>query len=285
MQWLFYLIILILLPLPSVAAEPVVRVPAETPSQSPRPLLELGVGTGTGLLPDYPGSDQEHYHFAAFPVMFYHGQIFRSDREDGARARVVNKPIFGIDVSGSGAFPIESDQNRAREGMKSLGWMVEMGPRVFARLLDEKQQVWRVFAMARPAATIRAGRIYGRGLVSGIGAQFEHNDLFVPDLGFFSKVTAQWASREYGDYFYGVTPEYATATRTSYKAEAGYLGTWASAGLGYEFSDFIVSGGFSAISTKGSANEKSSLFRDDLNFSVFVGFVWFFYHSETPGYY
>ncbi len=240
---------------------------------------------GTGLLPDYPGSDQEHYHFAAFPIVFYHGQIFRADREDGARARVINKPIFGIDVSGSGSFPIESGSNRAREGMKSLGWLMEMGPRVYARLLDEKDQVWRLFAMARPAASIRAGRIYSRGLVMGVGAQFEHKRLWLRELSVYSKLTGEWASQEYNDYFYAVKPDYATPSRASYKAEAGYLGTWSSTGVSYEFSDFIVSTGFSAISTYGSANEKSSLFRDDLNWSVFVGLVWFFYHSEKPGYF
>ena len=84
----------------------------------PRPLLELGVAGGGGWLPDYPGSDQSHYHYLAFPVLYYHGKIFRSDRDDGARARVVNRPVLGIDVSGSGAFPVDSSDNRARSAKR-----------------------------------------------------------------------------------------------------------------------------------------------------------------------
>lgn len=252
--------------------------------EAPRPLLELGVGMGTGLLPDYPGSDEEHYHFAAFPVLFYHGKIWRSDREDGPRARVVQKPIFGIDVSGSGAFPV--DNNRAREGMKSLGWLVESGPRVFARLIDKENHQLRYFLLARPAATIRAGVIYGRGLVTGTGLQFEKKNAFwIERFSIYSKITAEWASKEYNEYFYSVGTDYATPARPAYAAKAGYLGTWFSTGVAYEFSDFIVSCGFSAISTKGSSNRASPLFRDDLNWSVYVGLAWFFYHSSEPGHF
>jgi len=250
----------------------------------PRPLLELGIGVGTGLLPDYPGSDQEHYHFAGFPVLFYHGQIFRSDREDGARARVVNKPTFGIDVSGSGAFPI-GEENRARAGMKSLGWLAETGPRVFARIVDNERYKFRAFTLARPAVSLRAGRLYGRGMVFGTGFQYERDHLWTRNLSLYSKLTAQFASREYMDYFYTVGSEDVTPTRAAYRAKAGYLGTWWSLGLAYEVGDVIVSAGGNVISTKGATNDGSSLFRDDMNFGMFVGLAWFFYHSEKPGYY
>jgi outer membrane scaffolding protein for murein synthesis (MipA/OmpV family) len=251
----------------------------------PRPLLELGIGMGSTLTPDYPGSDQEHYHFAAFPVLFYHGKIFRSDRDDGARARVINKPVFGIDVSGSGSFPIDSDDNRARSGMKSLGWLGEVGPRAFARLLDNQGQLWRVFVTARPAVSARATEVKARGVAIASGMLFEHKRFLVPELSWFGRLSGQWGTQEFNDYYYSVPDQYATPERPSYNAKAGYYGTWLTGGVSYEFSDVIVSTGLSAISVAGSANRDSPLMRDDLNWSFFVGFAWFFYHSSEPGYF
>src|SRR5690606_12063214 len=90
-----------------------------------RPLLELGIAGGTGYVPDYPASDQSRSRQLIFPVFYYHGKIFRSDRDDGARARLHEDPVFAVDVSGSGTFPTKSSENRAREGMDDLDWMGE----------------------------------------------------------------------------------------------------------------------------------------------------------------
>jgi outer membrane scaffolding protein for murein synthesis (MipA/OmpV family) len=240
---------------------------------------------GTTLSPDYPGSDQERFHYVAFPVLYYHGKVLRSDREDGARARVINRPIFGIDVSGGGAFPVETDDNRARSGMKSLGWLGEFGPRAFARLVDNKGQQWRAFVTARGAMSARASEFKQRGVLVASGLLFEHKRFLVPELSWYSRLSAQWASQEFNHYYYSVPDQYASATRPAYDARAGYHGTWLTAGLSYEVGDFIFSGGTSMVSVKGSANSASPLMRDDLNWSFFVGCAWFFYHSDEPGYF
>jgi outer membrane scaffolding protein for murein synthesis (MipA/OmpV family) len=255
-------------------------------AEEPRPLLELGLAGGSGVAPDYPGSDQTHVHHIGFPVFYYHGKIFRSDRDDGARARVVNKPILAVDVSGSGAFPISSSENRAREGMRSLDWLGELGPRVYVRLMDQRGQLWRAYALVRGATTLGYGfRTTGRGLVMGTGVSFEHKNLWTENLSFHFKITPEFTSQEYQDYFYSVSDEDATSWRPAYHAKAGYLGTWTSAGVAYEWSTFAVFLGSSMIYLKGAANTSSPLFRDDLNFAVYFGLSWFFYHSDDPGYF
>lgn len=251
----------------------------------PRPLIEAGMGMGTTLTPDYPGSDQHHPHFAAFPVLFYHGKVLRSDREDGARARVVNRPVFGIDVSGSGSFPVETDDNEARSGMKSLGWLGEFGPRAFARLVDHQGQLWRMFVTVRGAVSARAGEVKQRGVVLASGLLFEHKRFLVPELSWFSRLSAQLASQEFNHYYYSVPDQFAGPERSAYDARAGYHGTWLTGGMSYEIGDIILSGGASLVSVHGSANSASPLMREDLNWSVFLGFAWFFYHSPEPGYF
>lgn len=253
-------------------------------NEAPRSLLELGMAAGSGISPDYPSADQSHFHHIAFPVFYYHGKIFRSDREDGARARVVNKPIVAMDVSGSGSFPIDSDDNQAREGMPALDWLGEIGPRVYVRIENSQNLLGRAYVLVRPAFTTDFHDTRGRGLVFGVGVSLEKKNILNRDLTLFAKITGEWASQEYNDYFYSVPAAYQTADRSSYRARAGYLGTWNSLGMAYEFSNYILTTGVSMVSTKNSANEASPLYRSNFNLAAFVGLAWFFYHSEEPGY-
>lgn len=257
---------------------------AELPPEPPKHLLELGVGFGGGYSPDYPAAEQGRIHYVPFPVLYFHGQILRSDREDGARARVVNKPRFGIDFSGSGNFPIKSSDNRAREGMPDLEWLLEMGPRGYIRLLDTRGQYWRVFLATRAALTTDLKKVRGRGFVFAPGMSFEHKKLWRPEISVFHKLSSEFATREYGDYFYSVDAASARVGRPEYNAVAGYLGSWFTNGMSFETRDFLFSTGFSLMFHDRAANRASPLFKNEFNFGVFVGLAYFFYHSETPGY-
>lgn len=247
------------------------------------PLLELGVGAGGGVLPDYPASDQTHFQWAAFPIIFYHGKILRYDREDGAHARVINKPKFGIDLNGGGYFPVDSSENRARAGMNSLGWLGEMGPRFYYRILDEEGKLLRTFLFTRGALSAKSGDIRQRGGNFGVGVGYDHVKVGATGFSYYSRLNVFWATEEYQDYFYSVSPQYSTPSRPAYKAESGYLGTWLSAGASYEFTHLAFSTGVVASALEGAANESSPLFRDNLNWSFYFGIAWFFYKSDMPG--
>lgn len=252
--------------------------------EAPRPLLELGLGGGSGYSPDYPGADQSRFHHIAFPVFYYHGRIFRADREDGTRARVVNKPVWAVDVSGSGAFPIESKDNRAREGMDDLDWLGEFGPRLYVRLENTHDFVMRAYVLARGAFTTDFAFTKARGLVFGVGLSIEKKHFLKQELTLYSRITPQAATQEYHDYFYSVPDAYQTANREAYNAKAGYLGTWSSLGIAYESPRFLATTGVAFITTEGSANEASPLYKSDSNVAAFIGLAWFFYHSEERGY-
>lgn len=258
---------------------------AESEEQEPPPehLLELGVGAGGGFLTDYPGSDQAHPQVAIFPVVFYYGKILRSDRRDGLYARVVHKPRVGVDLSGGGYFPVDSDDNRAREGMQSLGWLGELGPRLYWRIYDEDDRMIRAFGIARAAVGVHAGTWKGRGTNFGIGLGYDEKKIWGREFSAFVRATAYWASQEYNDYFYTVGAKYATPERPAYEANSGYLGTWVQVGSSYEIGNVILSGGVGAILAAGSANKESPLFKEDVNWSAFAGLAWFFYKSEKEG--
>lgn len=256
---------------------------SDPPPAPPAHLLELGLGFGAGYSPDYPGAAQGRVHYVPFPIIYFHGKILRSDREDGARARVVNKPRFGIDVSGSGGFPIKSGDNRAREGMPDLEWLGEFGPRGYIRLLDRHGQFWRAFLAARAAFSTDLRKFRGRGFVLAPGMGFEHKKLWRPEISVFHKVSAEFATREYSEYFYSVDSASARPGRPQYDAVAGYLGTWFTNGLSFETKDFLLAAGVSLMFHDGSANRSSPLFRNEFNVGGFIGLAYFFYHSEKPG--
>ncbi len=256
---------------------------AEPPPEPPKHLLELGLGFGAGHSPDYPSSAQGRMHYVPFPVFYFHGKVLRSDREEGARARVVNKPRFGIDVSGSGSFPIKSGDNRAREGMPDLKWLGEFGPRAYVRLLDTRGYYWRTFLAARAAVTTDLSKWQGRGFVLAPGMGFEHKKLWRPEFTLYHKVSAEFASREYNDYFYSVDAGSVRPGRPEYKAVAGYLGTWFTNGFSVETRDLLFTTGVSFMFHDGSANRASPLFKNEFNYGFFIGMAYFFYHSEKPG--
>jgi outer membrane scaffolding protein for murein synthesis (MipA/OmpV family) len=86
------------------------------------------------------------------------------------------------------------------------------------------------------------------------------------------------------DYFYTVKPEYATPSRHSYDADAGYLGTNIGFGVSKRFDKSIrlIVGTRLGIHS-GAANADSPLFKDELTASVFTAFAWTFFQSEERG--
>lgn len=262
------------------------EISSEAPTAPPDPpkhLLEMGLGFGAGHSPDYPGAGQSRFHFLPFPIFYFHGKIFRSDREDGARARVVNQPRFGIDVSGGGGFAIDSDDNTARRGMPDLEWLGEAGPRAYVRLYDKNKILWRAYVAGRGALSTDFKKFTPRGFVIAPGMGFEHKHVWRREFTHYAKITSEFATKDYNTYFYSVDRLYATAERPEYNAVAGYLGTYLTNGLSYETHDFLIATGLSLMFHGGSANRDSPLFKNEFNFGVFVGFAGLFYHSEAPG--
>jgi outer membrane protein len=83
------------------------------------------------------------------------------------------------------------------------------------------------------------------------------------------------------DYFYDIAPQFATASRRAFDADAGYLGT--------RFSFFLrwhVARHLSLFRTvqvgyfEGATNDDSPLFRSKVNVGVGFGFTWSIYQSR-----
>ncbi|MGB0217226.1 MAG: MipA/OmpV family protein [Alteromonas oceani] len=251
------------------------------------PLWEAGVGGGMIESPNYPASSERNFVALALPYVIYRGDIFRVGGRGGARAVFLENERLELDMSFGGAFAADSDDNTVREGMPELDYLVEIGPQLIYKIRDFSfsgggNSRLNARLQARAVFSTDFGGFDGRGLVFEPTLTYQQRGVFLPETGFSLALRTTWATEKLHDYFYEVTPEYATTVRPAYDAQSGYLGAELSAGLAFPVVKNVR--GFLTTSVQfnsGSANENSPLFEKDVTYSVGVGFVWRAYKSDA----
>lgn len=247
------------------------------------PLYEVGLVYGMGIVPDYPGSDQSRLRYIVVPTFFYRGTTFRRDREEGTRARFFRDKNLSFDLSFSGSFPTNAEDNRAREGMDDLDWLGEIGPRL---LWTHKfgRYVWRIGLPIRGVVStdFKITKFVGLNFNPSVSLRINH--CFKENYRCFFGLDATWISGGVSDYFYSVEAKDVTANRAAYNASSGYLGTGFFTGIAMRFDrTFSAFTGISYNLFHRSKNVDSPLFKAKNAGAVFVGFSWYFYQSEENG--
>ena len=206
----------------SETTSPATSPPEPHPPQTTedKPQWELGVGIGYISLPHYRGSDQRQDYVAPIPYVRYRGKRLNVDRE-GGRFYFVDRAAWKLDLSAAFAFPVDSEDNRARTGMTDLDPILEIGPRL----------TWYIYASADERFRIRAG--FPVRLAVNLSGIENTGWIFSPYLQFryFStmetaiSIGPMWATEKYHDYYYQVDSQYVIpGTRPAYDAKAGYSG-------------------------------------------------------------
>lgn len=254
------------------------------PVPSNKPLYEFGVVGGSAFVPDYPASEQGRIRYLAFPQIRYRGLRFRSDEEDSLKARILLNPLYGFDLSGSGAFSAKSDKNDARKGMHDLDWMGELGPRFYLFLVRTEKLWVRVFLPVRMAfSTDLTGATY-QGLVfaPSINTRYYFDDSKFNSI--ILSVTRTHTTHQVQEFYYEVDRKNVTPDRPEYDARSGYMGTSVGLAYIYEKDQTGIYMGLGVSSYKGAANSGSPLHKSDYNYAAFIGFSYLFYQSEARGY-
>lgn len=252
-----------------------------------QPLWEVGVGGGLVEVPNYPASGERNTVALALPYAIYRGDIFRIGGQGGARAVFVENNKFELDISFSGSFAADSDDNSVREGMPELDYMFEVGPQLIYKITDFP---FDTGGNARLDAQIQTrgvfstdfGQLDARGYVFESTLRYQQRGVFSHDTGFSLAARMTWATEKLHDYFYQVAPDYETDSRPAYNASGGYLGAELSAGLAFPILTNVR--GFFGSSVQfsyGSANDESPLYEKDVTYSVGMGFLWRGYQSES----
>ena len=252
----------------AVACTSVLSINALAQDASGPALWEVG-GLAFGLSQQaYPGSDQQVNRALPLPYFIYRGKLLRADR-DTAGIRALKTDTFELDVGLAGSFGASSGSLDARRGMRELGTLVELGPRL----------KWRLGAApdgGRLTAEFPLRAVFDLGDKGAYrGVSFEPRLVYAHQAGPWrigASAGAILADTRLAQTFYQVNPAEAIAGRPAYTAESGLvawrLGGSLSRSLSRDWSLF----GFARLdSVAGAANESSPLVRRTTGGSVGLG--------------
>lgn len=200
---------------------------------APLPRWEFGASLVAAHLRDYPGSS--HSSTYALPLPWF---VWRSERleiaRDGGRGLLYRGPRSEVALTVSANPPSSSGDNPERAGMQKLDAVVEPGLRLRWRYpLDDEERWWLGLHLPlRYALRMNTVLDYsGLGLHSEPGVSLDHR--FARGWSWGISAAAGYADAGYSDYYYGVDPVDATATRPVYHARGGYAGWQAGARLSW----------------------------------------------------
>ena len=251
---------------------------AQSSGAPAKPLWELGVGGGVVSAPSYPGADDRETRGLALPLIIYRGKVFRAD-QSGIGARLFKSDTAELDVGLAASLPARSDDVAARAGMPDLGGLAEFGPRLKLRLARfDAQSGLRAELPLRAVMEVRSG-VRHQGYTFEPRLVYERRSLDGKWL-FDTQLSAVVGDAKINRYFYEVRPEYATATRAAYSADAGLIlmraGVFAARVVN---PDLRVYGFVRAENYGAGANRNSPLHLRDNGLSAGVGLTWTFKRS------
>ncbi len=264
---------------------PPLSISPASPKSEGRPLWQFGFGAGAGVTPHYPASDESSLRFLASPTFRYRGRVLRSD-DEGTRARLLTLENAEIDVSGAASFPVGGSENKARQGMRQLDWIGEVGPRLNVRwkfqnagkLRDDRL---RLSIPIRAVASSDGSNLAHRGFIFQPGLSFERildvSNKLKSEISVEVDTYVSLIDKTLANYYFGVAPFDATPFRRSFDAAPGILTV--SSGLTFYVSPKDISNNGSSFfvgvrnaTTAWSANRDSPLHRSDQQFIFYAGF-------------
>jgi outer membrane scaffolding protein for murein synthesis (MipA/OmpV family) len=247
----------------------------------PFPLWEAGAGLAAVDFPDYRGSDQRQRYVLPIPYVVYRGERLKIDRQK-VRGLLFSSDIAELDFSVGGTVPVKSRDNRARQGMDDLDPTVEVGPSVnifLNRGMSNRMSVeLRLPLRAVESTDLRSVRHEGWLFHPHINVDVKD----VPGPGWNLGLLAGpvFGSQGYHNYFYGVSPAFATANRPAYEARGGYSGMQFIAALSKRYRNYWFGTFVKADSLHGAVFEDSPLVRQKYAVAAGVAVAYVFARSS-----
>ena len=252
-----------------------------------KPLWELGLATLGIWSPDYPGASQGKMRYLPIPYGIYRGPFLRADEDGGIRGRFINESRWEVDLSVAAAFPADSSDNDARRDMPDLDWVGEVGPRLKYHVLPKSFKDELTFSLpVHVVFSTDFGRMDGRGYLAAAYLVYRDENFIHPRLTAAYSVAGIYGTRQLNEYFYEVSPQYATSERPAYRAKEGFMGSKIGLGVIYEVSlkKLWVAVGYQGSSYAGTANESSPLMKARWTNAGAMAIIWKFMESEQPGF-
>ena len=247
------------------------------------PKWELGIGLTTLNMPYYRGSDQNKTYLLPYPYIIYRGEYLNVD-EDGVRGWLFKSDDIKLDLSLAGGVPVPSDQNGRRKGMTDLDPSIEFGPSLEIRLRETDNHALWLSLPLRAAYSVDGTRFEHQGW--GLSPYLEYTTYNTLNSGWESSISLGpiFADDAYHDYFYGVTSQYATATRPAYQASSGYSGSRLTLFAKKQFNSFWLGAFIRFDNLNQAAFEDSPLVATHRYHLVGIAATWILNRSEERVY-
>lgn len=246
------------------------------------PLWEVGVVAGGGRLPDYPAASESHLRGLALPFAIYRGPTFRVGDRGAARGIILDDGTVEFDLGLDASFPVDSNDNDAREGMDDLDFLLEVGPRMTYRVWPQGSTNELNLAIATRAVIstdFANWRYQGVSINPSLG--YARNELFGLDMRAVATMSPLFGVGGLNRYFYRVADGETLPDRAAFDADDGYVGTEFSAGLSYSILDNVrIFGGVQFGYWDGAANSDSPLHEDTTTYAIGGGLRWSIFESE-----
>ena len=255
-------------------------LPAQGQAQQ-KPLWELGIGSAAMQLPYYRGSESGRGYLLPYPYLIYRGEFFNVDK-DGLRGLLYRSEDTVLDISLAGGVPVPSDQNGPRQGMPYLKPSIEFGPSLDLRLWDEDrhrgQKLWLHLPL-RAAYSIDGSDSAHQGWIFAPYLEFSRES-HAAKLEYSLSLGPMFADAAYHDYFYGVSPAYATPTRPAYQGHSGYNGSRITLLVQKRIENFSLAAFIRLDSLNGAAFSDSPLFQTRNYHIIGFAFSWILTQSD-----
>jgi len=252
-----------------------------TASAEEKPLWEFGMGAGALQLPAYRGSKESRSEILPIPYLVYRGERFKADR-DGVRGIFFESDVAEVNLSIAASPPVNSADVVARQGMPDLKPSMEMGPSVDFKLWHSSSNdiKLKLFLPLRAAFTVESDpHFIGWQLTPRLALDVEK------PFGMQGWTLGTLAGPVFGsaaqhDYFYGVAPQYSTATRPAFEARSGYAGMQMLSALWKRFPTYWVGGFLRYDNVNGAVFENSPLVTQKSGFSGGIAISWILAESK-----
>jgi MipA family protein len=257
-------------------------LPAGPGFAAEKPLWELGAGISALSLPDYRGSDQSSLYAIPFPYLVYRGTFLKADRH-GIRGTFFGSDRIELNVSLGAWLPVNSDDNRARQGMSDLQPTVELGPSLDLNLWRTPDRRYRLDLRlpVRAAVTVRGG-MDDIGWVFSPRLNLDITDIEgLPGWNLGLLAGPLYGSERNHDYFYTVAPQYATADRPAFDAKGGYAGSQFMMTMSKRYPKYWLGAFARWDSLKDAVFADSPLVKREHYFAAGVGIAWILGESST----
>lgn len=247
-----------------------------------RPLWEIGAGVAAFSFPMYRGSDQTNNFLMPVPHFTYHGDFFKADRQ-GIRGSLFDSDRVDLTVSLALSPPVASEDIKARNGMSDLKATFEIGPELdFTFWRSENRARFVKLLMPLRAAVTVEGSPKDIGWVFHPKLNMDITDLpGLPGWNLGTLAGPLFGDKRQHAYYYSVAPQFATATRPAYEAQAGYAGMQYLVALSKRFPKYWVGSFVRYDNLTGATFEDSPLVRQKDYFAAGVAITWILGESST----